>query len=209
MEDSTEEDSTCHHLQGRPCPCAPILFPMKKTRVHWFRRVGNTEHERKRKREESSANKEGGLEGRGEGRWARKGLHFNLHFIYMFFNVHLFILGERQHKQGRGREREKENPKQALHHQCRARCGARTHEPWDYDLGRSQMLNRPSHPRAPFANQSWGSGNISLELSFLPYNKRGLTQDITKVSLTVTTLMTGKPRSQGFQAVWSETRQAS
>ena len=34
----------------------------------------------------------------------------------------------------RKRERERENPKQALHCQCRAQCGAWSHEPWDHNL---------------------------------------------------------------------------
>ena len=39
---------------------------------------------------------------------------------------------------------------QALSSQPRAQCGARTHELWDHDLSQSQMLNRLSHPDAPF-----------------------------------------------------------
>ena len=49
-------------------------------------------------------------------------------------------------ERGVGGER---NPKQALHCLCRARCGARTHKPWDHDLSRRRTLNRLSHPGAP------------------------------------------------------------
>ena len=47
------------------------------------------------------------------------------------------------------REKEKENPRQALHCQPRAWCGAQTHEPWDHDLSWSWMLNWLSYPDAP------------------------------------------------------------
>ena len=47
--------------------------------------------------------------------------------------------------EGVGSERERENPKQALRGQRRARCGARTHEPRDHNLGQSQTLNQLSH----------------------------------------------------------------
>ena len=55
-------------------------------------------------------------------------------------------------KLGRGRERGRHriwSRIQALSCQHRARYGARTHEPRDSDLSRSQMLNQPSHPGAP------------------------------------------------------------
>ena len=48
-----------------------------------------------------------------------------------------FIYFERERVQeGERAEREKqrENPKQALRHQCRARYGVGTHEPGDHDL---------------------------------------------------------------------------
>ena len=47
------------------------------------------------------------------------------------------------------KERERENPKQAPHCQCRARQGAQTHELWDHDLRQSWTLNQLSHPGAP------------------------------------------------------------
>ena len=55
----------------------------------------------------------------------------------------------RELKQGRSRVRGTEDPKQVLHGQQRARCGARTHKPRDHELSRSQMLNQLSHPGAP------------------------------------------------------------
>ena len=39
---------------------------------------------------------------------------------------------------------------QALSCQYKARCGAQTHKPRDHDLSRSEMLNRLSHPGAPW-----------------------------------------------------------
>ena len=75
------------------------------------------------------------------------GLFFLVKFLYQFqygqhaklvsgvpyidstFFLSLFILGERENKWRRGRKRGRENPKQALHCQHRARCGAPTHEP--------------------------------------------------------------------------------
>ena len=47
------------------------------------------------------------------------------------------------------RKRETEDPKGAPRWQQRARCGAQTHEPWDYDLSRNMMLNWLSHPGTP------------------------------------------------------------
>ena len=48
----------------------------------------------------------------------------------------------------RGRHRSRSRL-QAPTCQHRARCGARTHEPWDHDLSRSRTLNWMSHPGAP------------------------------------------------------------
>ena len=53
---------------------------------------------------------------------------------------------------GKGqRERHTQNPKQAPGSELSARCPtqARTHEPWDHHLSRSQTLNWLSHPGAP------------------------------------------------------------
>ena len=61
----------------------------------------------------------------------------------------LFYLFWGECEQGRGRERGRENLKQALRCQHRAQGGARTPQPQDHDLSRSWMLNRPSHPGAP------------------------------------------------------------
>ena len=68
-------------------------------------------------------------------------------FAKCFKHVCLFL---RESKQGRGRERGRQNLKQALCWQQWARCGAPTHELWDIDLSRSHTLNRPSHWGAPF-----------------------------------------------------------
>ena len=52
-----------------------------------------------------------------------------------FFNVYLFLRQrETEHEQGRVRERETQNLKQAPGSQHRARRGARTHGPQDHDL---------------------------------------------------------------------------
>ena len=61
---------------------------------------------------------------------------------------------ETECKQGRGREREGHTESESFRLQTpscqhKARRGARTHEPRDHDLSRSQMLNRLSHQGAP------------------------------------------------------------
>ena len=55
---------------------------------------------------------------------------------FSFFSpkVYLFILRARESRGGAEEEMERENPKQALHCQCGASCGARTHELWDQEL---------------------------------------------------------------------------
>ena len=65
----------------------------------------------------------------------------------------MFIFWERDretgHKWRRGRERGRHriwSRLQAPSCQYRARCGARTHKPWDGDLSQSQTLNWLSHP---------------------------------------------------------------
>ena len=77
----------------------------------------------------------------------------------LFFLKKIFIYfweKERQSVRGGGTERERERGRhrnwsrlQALSCQHRAGCRARTHEPRDHDLSRSQMLNWLSHPGAP------------------------------------------------------------
>ena len=58
--------------------------------------------------------------------------------VYLF----VFILRERlESKWGRGKERGRQKPKQAVHCQRRARCPAWTPEPWDHDLSRNQELD--------------------------------------------------------------------
>ena len=69
----------------------------------------------------------------------------------IFFNVY-FWDRERQHEQGRVRERGRQriwNRLQALSGQHRAWRAARTHGPRDHDLSRSRMLNRLNHPGVP------------------------------------------------------------
>ena len=60
---------------------------------------------------------------------------------------------ERQSMNGGGAEREGDTESdrlQALSHQPRAWCRARTHGPQDRDLSWSRTLNRLSHPGAPW-----------------------------------------------------------
>ena len=89
-------------------------------------------------------------------------------FLINFLNVYSFLRDrERQRERERERtwvregqrKRETQNPKQlqALSCQNRARQGARTYEPWDHDLSRSQMPNWLSHP---------GTTKYKLENSF-------------------------------------------
>ena len=78
-----------------------------------------------------------------------------LFFNIIFFFKRLFIVQrqrETEHEHGRGRERRRHRIRsrlRALSRQHGARRGARTHEPRDRDLSRSQTLNRLSHPGAP------------------------------------------------------------
>ena len=73
-------------------------------------------------------------------------------FLFFFLMFIYFWERETEHEQGRGRERRHRigSRLQALSCQHRARRGARTHEPQDHDLSRSWMLNRLSHPGAPW-----------------------------------------------------------
>ena len=61
-------------------------------------------------------------------------------FFFVSFLKFLLILRERETAWAGEvqREKERENPKQAPRYQCRARCGAQTHEPWDHDLSWNQ-----------------------------------------------------------------------
>lgn len=65
----------------------------------------------------------------------------------MYFNVLL----ERVCMSGKGADRgSMEDPKHALHGQQQAQCRTQTHKQWDHDLSWSWMLNRQSHPDAPY-----------------------------------------------------------
>ena len=66
--------------------------------------------------------------------------------VFFFFFFLMFILRERVCEQGRGRERETENPKQTPHCQHRAQSGARTHK--TRAESKSPALNRLRHPGA-------------------------------------------------------------
>ena len=64
----------------------------------------------------------------------------------------MFIFGKRQSTSGEGAERGGYriwSKLQALSCQHRDWCGAQTHEPWDRDLSRGQMLNLPSQQDTP------------------------------------------------------------
>ena len=73
----------------------------------------------------------------------------------LFFNVFFIYFWERAETEcewvgGRERGRHRIPSRlQALSCQHGARCGARTHRPWDHDLSWSRTLNRLSHPGAP------------------------------------------------------------
>ena len=56
---------------------------------------------------------------------------------------------EKVRERGRYRIRSRFQALSCLH---RAPCGARTHEPWDHGLSRSQRLNQLSHPCTPEVN---------------------------------------------------------
>ena len=70
-----------------------------------------------------------------------------------FSNVYLFLRErKKQSTSRRGAERGRHriwSRLLALSCQHRARCGARTHKPWDHDPSWSRMLNWLSHPGAP------------------------------------------------------------
>ena len=104
----------------------------------------------------------------------------NTLFLSMFsfsLIVYFWERGERESKQGRGRERGRHrvwSRLQALSCQHRAQEGARTHRLWDLDLSWRQMLNPLSHPGAP---------SLILLIEVVKYFRRLL-------SVKVTTLLT-------------------
>ena len=73
-------------------------------------------------------------------------------FLFLKF-IHSLRERERERERvqvgGRQRLRKRENPKQALRCQHKARCGARTHEQSEHDLSRSETLHRLSHAGVP------------------------------------------------------------
>ena len=64
-----------------------------------------------------------------------------------FFNVYLFLRAQERDRVQMGKEQRKRgihrigSRLQVLSCQHGARCGARTHEPWDHDLSRSRTLS--------------------------------------------------------------------
>ena len=75
-------------------------------------------------------------------------------FLSLFYFILFYFERERERVQaGQGqRERGRHRIRSRLRapsRQHRARRGARTHEPRDYDLSRNWTLNRRSHPGAP------------------------------------------------------------
>ena len=87
--------------------------------------------------------------------------------MQVFFLMFIYFW-EREKRAGEGqRERETEDPKQALCWQQWARCQAWTHEPWDHALSRSQMFNQLSHPGAPNM-QFWSCHSYLMDGSSLP-----------------------------------------
>ena len=70
--------------------------------------------------------------------------------IYLFWERDRERQSERERTSEGQREGDRENPKRTPHHQHRARCQARTHEPWHHDLSWNQEpVNRLSHPGTP------------------------------------------------------------
>ena len=69
--------------------------------------------------------------------------HSGFLFVYFLFK---FIYFERERKWGRDRG-ESKNPKQTPHHQHRAWCGARSHNPGNHDLSWNKELDtQPAEP---------------------------------------------------------------
>ena len=80
-------------------------------------------------------------------------MFFLLFFLHFLKNVYQ-LLRERTHKRGKGRHRNRGRHRiqcrlQALSCQHRVPHRALSHELWDHDLSRSQMLNRLRHPGCP------------------------------------------------------------
>ena len=68
-----------------------------------------------------------------------------------FFDVCLFIFDTDECKWGKGRERGRENPKQAPYHQHRVWCRPLSHKLCDHDLSWNQEPDaEPESPRCPW-----------------------------------------------------------
>ena len=80
--------------------------------------------------------------------------HLSFLFLFYFF-LSLLILREREregaHTCVREGQRERENPKQALHSRHKCQCMAWTQELWDHDLSQNQELDvqQTEPPRCP------------------------------------------------------------
>ena len=83
---------------------------------------------------------------------AKKGTIFSL---IIFLSLFIYF------EWGKGRERMRENPKQAPSCQPRAWCGAQTHEPWDHDLSPNKEWEAwLSPPGAPTSSALIGGFGI-------------------------------------------------
>ena len=85
---------------------------------------------------------------------------------FFFFNVYSFLRGRAWAGEGQ-RERETQNPKQAPGSELSAQSLMRgsNSRTWDHDLSRSQTLNRPSHPGAPWLVLKNHICNLNLHYS--------------------------------------------
>ena len=104
------------------------------------------------------------------------GIKFFFYFILYFILSYIILSFEREHEQGRGRERETEDPKQAPPCQWRTRHRAQIHRPWDRDLSQSRMPNWQSHPGTP-------DGHFGKTESFMKKHNLGVTGRLSQLSI--------------------------
>ena len=107
---------------------------------------------------------------------------------------------------GKGRERERENPKQALLCQCRAQCRAwcraLTHKSWDHNLSWGQgsntsLLSYPEAPQNSTLNIKIRIGKFFLKRCKVWYYKKKITNlKKTWVAIVVTKYTSKKTMSQ-------------